>query len=62
LEVRKYHRNASAPWRSSTSHGGTMLPSDLDIFLPSASAMWPRQRTVLYGERSNSSVETAISE
>ena len=33
-----------------TSHGTTMLPSDLDIFLPSASAMCPRQSTVRYGE------------
>ena len=27
-----------------TSHGTTMLPSDLDIFLPVSSAMWPRLR------------------
>jgi hypothetical protein len=39
-----------------------MFPSDFDIFLPSASAMWPRTSTVRYGERSNSSVEIAISE
>jgi hypothetical protein len=45
-----------------TSHGTTMLPSDFDIFLPSRSAMCPRQRTVRYGARSNSSVEIAISE
>ena len=30
-----------------TSHGTTMLPSDLDIFLPSGSAMWPRHEHVL---------------
>ena len=45
-----------------TSQGTTMLPSDFDIFLPCGSAMWPRQSTVRYGARSNSSVEIAISE
>ena len=39
-------RSASAPWRSSASHGSNMLPSDFDIFRPSAAMMWPRHTTL----------------
>jgi hypothetical protein len=46
LEVKKYQRKASAPKRSMTSQGTTMLPRDLDIFWPSASRISPRQTTL----------------
>jgi hypothetical protein len=34
LAVKKYQRKASAPKRSMTSQGTTMLPLDFDIFWP----------------------------
>src|ERR1035437_2041168 len=62
LEVKKYQRSASAPNRSITSHGSTVLPIDLDILRPCSSRISPRQTTLRYEERSNSRVEIAISE
>ncbi len=41
-----HHRSGSAPRVSRISHGSITFPTDLDIFRPSASTMWPRQSTL----------------
>jgi len=57
-----HQRSASAPRVSSTDQGSMMLPSDLDILRPSASTMWPRHTTCLYGLWPNTRVLTASRE
>ena len=39
-----------------------MFPKDFDILRPSASMMWPRQTTCLYGLSPNTNVLTASNE
>ena len=56
-----YQRSASAPCRSNSSNGSSTLPGCLLILRPSPSRMCPRQSTVSYDERSNTSVPTVMS-
>jgi hypothetical protein len=57
-----HQRRASAPRVSRIVHGSMMFPSDLDILRPSASTMWPRHTTCLYGVSPNTRVLMASSE
>ena len=44
-----HQRNGSAPRVFNTSHGSMTLPTDLLIFLPLSSTMWPRHNTCSKG-------------
>ena len=54
-------RTASAPCVSINGIGSRMLPRCLLILRPSSARMCPRQTTFSYGDRSKTSVPTAIS-
>ncbi len=58
----KYHLNVSAPYLSNKSNGFTVLPLDLDIFLPSLSNIKSLTKTFLYGDFPVTKVEIAINE
>src|SRR5262245_46761994 len=59
--VSRNQRSASAPCRSNTSNGSIVLPSDLDIFRPSASRISPRHTTVRYAVESKWRTPSAMS-
>ena len=59
IRAERYQRSGSAPTRSKTSHGSTMLPTDFDIFFPSLSTMWPRQMQLRKATLSETRVEMA---